>query len=270
MWQFDPVAARVLALEVPSKWRHGMRRHGLFRVFALLFTLVCSSYAEAQPADESRFVADFGVGLDVSVNGNVNSGAIGTLSGQAAAILPNPYGAVYGNGLHFKFGGGYVLNEQSELRGVFTYQSADADLVRLGDVGPSPLYAQFGDYKTLSLDFGYRHYFPIPDTRLRVYGEGTIGIAFIDNINVLFAAPQANLVFASTDFYDQAAAFTLGINAGVLFPVAERVDVNFQMGLRGVTGLPEVDQFAGTGLQDINNDSGRLTVPIVVGVRIRF
>jgi hypothetical protein len=248
-----------------------MRRcHRLFCALAIVGTFVCTSRVEAQPADESRIVFDVGLGLDVSVNGNVNSGAIGTLAGQAVAILPNPYGAVFGNGLHFKFGGGYVLDEQSELRGVFTYQSADADLVRLGDIGPSALYAQFTDYKTLSLDLGYRRYIPIPDTRLRVYGEGTIGLAFIDEIDVLFAAPQLNLVFESTDFYDQASAFTWGVNAGVLFPVAERLDLNFQIGLRGVTGLPEVDQLVGTGLDDINNDSARLTVPVVFGVRLRF
>jgi hypothetical protein len=39
---------------------------------------------------------------------------------------------------------------------------------------------------------------------------------------------------------------------------------------RHVSGLSEIDQLAGTGLEDINNDSGRLTFPIVVGLRVRF
>jgi hypothetical protein len=234
-------------------------------------TLVaCAATAQAQPADESRVVVDVGVGLDLSVNGNVNSGAIGRLQGQAVAILPNPYGDVYGTGLHFKFGGGYALDDVSELRAVFTYQSADADLVRLGDLGPSSLYGQYSDYKSLGLDFGYRRYVPLPDTRFRVYGEGTIGIAFIDEINLLASAPQANLIVDQTDFYDSTAAFTLGINVGVLFPIARKVDLNAQVGLRRVTGLAEVDQFSGTGLEEINNDSARLTFPVVVGVRFRF
>jgi len=226
--------------------------------------------AQAQPADESRFVLDLGVGLDVSVNGNVNSGAIGRLQGQAAAILPNPYGDVYGTGLHFKFGGGYVLNQESELRAVFTYQSADANLVRLGDIGPSSLYGQYSDYKSIGLDLGYRRYVPLPNTKMRVYGEATIGAAFVEDINVLMSAPQANLVIDETDFYDSTAAFTWGINFGVLFPIASKMDLNAQLGLRGVTGLSEVDQLIGTGLDKINNDSARLTFPIVVGVRFRF
>jgi hypothetical protein len=215
-------------------------------------------------------VVDFGVGLDFSINGNINSGAIGTLEGQAAAILPNSYGDVYGTGIQLRFGGGYTLDERSELRGIFTYQSADADLVRLGDVGPSALYGQFSDYKVIALDFGYRRYFPIATHGLRVYGEGTVGIAFLNSIDVVLAAPQANLIVDQTDFYDDTAAFTWGIGAGVLFRVAEQVDLNAQIGVRHVSGLSEVDQLVGTGLEEINNDTGRLTFPVVIGVRFRF
>lgn len=242
------------------------------KLYTLVLTAIllsCAANAGAQ-ASESPWVVDLAVGIDLNIAGNVNSGAIGRIQGLAAAILPNPYGEVYGAGSHFKFGGGYALDELAELRGVFTYQSADADLVRMGDLGPSSLYGQYSDYKTLGLDFGYRRYVPLRDTRMRVYGEGTLGVAFIEEINVLLSAPQANLVIDETDFYDQSAAFTWGINVGVLFPVAEKVDFNAQMGIRHVGGLSEVDQLIGTGLDEINNDSARLTFPVVVGVRFRF
>jgi hypothetical protein len=142
--------------------------------------------------------------------------------------------------------------------------------VRLGDVGPSSLYAQYSDYKALSLDFGYRRYVPISRRDLRVYAEATIGAAFIDSINAQLAAPQSDLVFDQTDFYDSTAAFTWSVSAGVLFRIAEQVDLNAQLGLRRVSGLSDVDQLIGTGLDDINNDTARLTFPVVVGIRIRF
>ena len=236
----------------------------------VLVLLTFASTAHAQSVDESRWSFDVGIGLDLSVNGNINSGAIGVLQGQASAILPNPYGEVYGSGLQLRFGAGYALNDGVELRGVFTYQSADADLVRLGDIGQSNLYGQYDDYKTLALDFGYRRYVSVPRYGLRVYGEGTIGIAFVDEIDVLFAAPQSNIIFDQTDFYDRTSAFTLGFNAGVLYPVGSQVDVNFQIGLRRVSGLAEVDNLVGTGLAEINDDSARLTFPIIGGVRFRF
>ena len=228
------------------------------------------AYAQAQPP-ESRWSVDLAAGLDFGVNGNVNSGAIGRLNGLATAILPNTYGDVYGSGIQFRVGAGYALDELSEVRGVFIMQSADADLVRLGDIGPSSLYAQYSDYQTLSLDVGYRRYFPVAQQRsLRWYGEATIGLGFIDAIDVELAAPQANVTFQNTDFYDQTAAFTWTLAAGMLYTLNPRLDLNAQIGIRHVSGLSEVDQFEGTGLEDINNDSGRLTIPFIVGVRVKF
>ena len=233
--------------------------------------LVGTSEARAQgQTDDSRWRLDFGVGIDPGINGNVNSGAIGRLQGQATAILPNPYGEVYGTGIQFRFGGGFALDPLNELRGVFILQSADADLVRLGDIGPSPLYAQYSDYQSFSLDLGYRRYFPLESSDIRLFGEATLGAAFIDAIDVVLAAPQANIVFDNTDFYDQTAAFTWSVSFGAVFPMAEQLDLTAQLGLRHISGLAEVDQLVGTGLEDINNDSGRLTFPIVVGIRFRF
>jgi hypothetical protein len=248
-----------------------MRRALVIGSITLISTIGRVTPARAQPSSgESRIVIDVGVGLDNSINGNVNSGAIGVLQGQATAFLPQPYADVYGTGIQLRFGGGYVIDDLSEFRAMFTFQSADADLVRLGDIGPSSLYAQYSDYKSLSLDLGYRRYVPVPARNLRVYAEATLGAAFIDNINVTLAAPQSNIVFTSTDFYDQTAAFVWTIGGGVLFKIGEQVDLNAQLGLRHVSGLADVDQFVGTGLDAVNNDSGRLTLPIIVGVRFRF
>jgi hypothetical protein len=236
---------------------------------------VASAQSTPPPAStpstgESKWVFDFGLGIDPSINGNVNSGAIGTLQGQATAILPNSYSDVYGTGIQLRFGGGYALNESTELRGIFTYQSAGADLVRLGDIGTSPLYVQYSDYKVFGLDFGYRRYMPLSVKNFRFYGEGALGIAFISRINAQLAAPASNVIFNSTDFYDRTAAFTWELNAGALFRVAEKVELSAQAGIRHVSGLAQVDQFVGTGLDNINDGTSRLTFPLVVGVRFHF
>ena len=246
-----------------------MRSCVCFSVVAVVL-LAGVSNANAQTADESPWVFDLGFGIDPSINGNVNSGAIGRLQGQATAILPNSYGDVYGTGIQFRFGGGYRLSPSPSCEEYSAYQSADADLVRLGDLGPSSLYAQYSDYKSIGLDFGYRRYLSLPGKNFRVYGEGTIGLAFVNSIDAQFAAPQSNAVLTTTDFYDDSGAFTWGINLGILFPIAKNVDLNGQLGLRHVGGLSEVDQLVGTGLEDLNSDSARLTFPIVVGVRFRF
>jgi len=86
----------------------------------------------------------------------------------------------------------------------------------------------------------------------------------------LLSAPQSNLISNVTDFYDQSAAFTWGINVGGLFPVSPKVDISAQIGMRSVGGMAQVDQLVGTGLDDLNDDSKRVTFPVVVGVRFKF
>jgi hypothetical protein len=212
---------------------------------------------------------DFGMGWDNGISGNINSSAIGTLNGQTTVILKNKYEDVYGTGLHLRFGGGYMFGEHSEARLNFTFQSLDADLVRLGDYGASNLYAQYADYQSWGLDVGYRHYVPFQEG-IRGYGEVTIGLAFIDETDVQLAAPQSNQTFLVTDFYDRTAAFTSAVNVGVAFAVRPDLDIFTQLGIRYVTGMSDVDQLGGTGLDTINDSSGRWSMPFSAGIRLRF
>jgi hypothetical protein len=232
--------------------------------------LLGSSEARAQGQTSSNpWAIDVAVGISPSIKGNINTGVIGTLQGQTVAIVPHTYSDVYGNSLEFRAGGGFALNKDSELHGMFIYQNTAANLVRLGDIGPSSLYAQFSDYKTWALDIGYRRYVAL-SSDVRVYAEAAIGIADIQRINVQFAAPQSNVVYNQTDFYDGTAAFSWSLGAGVLFPIARQLDLNAQLGLRHIGGLAPVDAYAGTSLAPITDNTARLSFPIVIGVRYHF
>ena len=68
-------------------------------VLALAITISCTGFGAAQASaqsvkDPAKWAIDFGAGLSPSINGNVNSGAIGVYQGQTTAILPNSYGDV--------------------------------------------------------------------------------------------------------------------------------------------------------------------------------
>jgi hypothetical protein len=242
----------------------------IVRGFVITLVLGSSSALYAQSsAPDRRWSVDFGIGWDNGISGNINSSAIGTLNGQAVVILKNQHEDVYGTGLHLRFGGGYMLDEDREVRVTFTLQSLDADLVRMGDFGASNLYGQYDDYQSFGLDVGLREYIKLHDS-IRAYGEGTIGLAFIDETDIELVAPQANFIGTATDFYDRTAAFTLGGNLGVLFEINPRMDAFTQIGLRYVTGMSDVDNLEGTGLDDINNKSGRWAVPLVAGLRVKF
>ena len=249
-----------------------MKRLATARVACAWMTMYlgCVSIAHAQqPAEpDKRWSVEVGVGFDNSISGNINSSAIGTLDGQTVVITKNSYEDVYGTGLHLRFGGGYMLTDVTELRVIFAFQSLDADLTPMGDLAGASLYAQYDDYQAFTMDFGYRRYHEVAES-VQTYGEGSIGFGFVDATDVRIVAPETGLDF-KTDFFDQTAAFTIGVNGGVMVRITDTFDGFVQLGFRYVTGQGKVDETFGTGLESINDNTARWTIPFVVGVRARF
>lgn len=239
-------------------------------VVAALVGTVSNASAQTQ-VTRSPWNIEFGVGFDNDISGNINGSGVGTINGQTVVITRNTYEEVYGTGLHLRGGVGYLIDgERTELRATVTFQSLDADfIVPIGDIGVSNLYAQYSDYQSLTLDVGARRYRDLA-TNVRVYGEGTVGLGFVDKIDAQLIAPGANLTRNADDFYDQTVALSFAANAGVLFETSNRVGVFAQLGLRWVSGLAEVDDLVGTGLDTINDKSSRWTLPFVTGVRFGF
>jgi opacity protein-like surface antigen len=239
-------------------------------IVAVLLGAQSTAQAQDQPtATEFPWSVEFGMGWDRSFSGNINSSAIGRLNNQAVVITKNQYDDVYGTGLHLKGGVGYMLSDLREVRGTISFQSLDADLTPMGEYGASRLYGQYSDYQSLALDVGLRQYMDVSPI-LRVYGEATIGIGFVDKTDVTLVAPAANLFRDANDFYDQTAAFALGANGGVQFKTGARTAIFAQLGLRWVSGMAEIDDLEDTSLETINDKSARWTIPFVAGVSVRF
>ena len=251
---------------------------------AILLMLLLGAGASAQAQDQpppqvsvqvehgppdNPFTVEASIGWDNSISGNINSSALGQLNNQVVVITKNRYEDVYGTGRHVRFGGGYMLDYRTEVKATFTIQSLQADLTPMGEFGSSSLYGQYADYKAYTLDFAGRRY-GNAEKPVKFYGEGTIGLGFIQEIDVLLVAPAAGKYQRATDFYDQTAAFTVGVNGGVLFDITRRAGIFAQMGLRYTTGMSKVDDLEGTGLETINDNSARWTLPILIGGRFRF
>jgi hypothetical protein len=181
-----------------------------------------------------------------------------------------PFDQVYGNGVVWQFGAGYMLDDVNEVRAQYSYQRVGADVVNLGTAGTNGLVATFDDYHAHSIEAGGRHYFAPRSERMRPYAGALIGVSIISEIDGVLASPQAGLARYATDLYDGTAAFTLGVNGGVLYAINDRFDVNGQIGFRYNSGLSAIDAFVGTGLEDVNDKSSRWTMPIMLGVRVKF
>jgi hypothetical protein len=237
--------------------------------------LLCSAFvlaagaASAQTA-QSSWNAEASVGWDVNVTGAFLAPGIGTLDNRATVIKAQSFGDVYGTGVLWQFSGGYMVDEINEVRAQLSFQRAGSDIVSLGTANGTDLVATFDDYKSWTVEGGYRHFFAHRDERLRPYGGATLGIAIINEIDAVFAAPQGGITRFATDFYDGTAAFSFGVNGGALYGLNDRYDLYGQIGLRFNSGLSQIDSLRGTGLEGINDKSSRWTLPISVGIRVNF
>jgi hypothetical protein len=237
---------------------------------ALVLTLTAvPARAQSSASPSSPWSAEVAVGWDNGIAGHINSSGIGTLNNQTVVVKANTFEDVYGTGLHLRGGIGYMLSDITEITGNFTWQSLDADqVVAMGDIGVSNLYGQYSDYQTVGLDVGLRRYLGLTPV-IKAYGEGTMGIGFIDKTDIQLVAPTANVIRNADDLYDQSAAWAAGANVGVMVG-SGKLGVFGQLGLRYMSGMADVDDLEGTGLETINDKSSRWTLPFVGGVRVRF
>jgi hypothetical protein len=249
-----------------ARWKYAYALAGI--LVAIVFG--AGSIAQAQ-STSNPWSVEFGLGWDNDITGDVIAGGIGQINGQNVVMLKSTYEDVFGTGLHLKGGVGYMLKDsKTELRATLAFQSLGAAIVTpLGDIGVSRLYGSFDDYQSLSLDVGVRKYHDVSNN-VQLYGEGALGIGFVDSMEAVLVAPGANLVGKTADLYDRTAAFVFSVNGGMLYKTSDHVGIFGQLGFRRTTGLSEADNLVGTGLETINDKSGRWSMPFVLGVRYKF
>jgi hypothetical protein len=222
-------------------------------------------------AQESPWSAEVSIGWDNAISGDFLTGAIGTFQGAPVVLDKQKWDDVYGTGLLLNIAAGYTLNERSELRAGFTYQSAGSDdTLTVGTFRGGPLAARFGDYGAWGLDGGYRYYFAERVEKWRPYAGAALGFGKVNSIDADLAQTGVGVRLDDVEFYEGNAALTLGLNGGVLYRLTDRLSLDGRIGLRYISGLSDVNEQLFTGLDEVNSGTSRWSLPITVGVRVGF
>ena len=215
-------------------------------------------------------------GWDNQFSGKVIKEADGRTSGGAPIRLDETtYDEVYGRIGVFKLGVGYRTTPRTEAVLNFVYSSSDAseDATRVGTVGttPIPLDVIFTEYQYWGFEGGQRWFFA--RTRFTPFVGYLVGINRLQDIRATFVNVPANLLpgLAAQDgkMFEKSWAFSLGPTGGVLIGVGP-FEVMAETQLRFMGGLSDVDWLVEEGLRDVNSESSRWSLPILVGARIRF
>jgi hypothetical protein len=220
-----------------------------------------------------RFTLSVLWGPDNQFSGKVITEGSGTLQGVPIDLDETSYDDVYGRMGLFKIGIGYRISPRSEVVGNFVISRSSSEPVTVGRAGAAgaPIVAGFDDYNYWGIEAGQRFYFA--RVRFTPFLGYNVGINRFDAINGDFAAPaagfQAPIVVNDGQFFDSAWAFSFGPTGGVLIGLGP-IEVMGEVALRYMGGLSDVDPLSEAGLRDINSESSRWSIPIMIGARIRF
>lgn len=233
-------------------------------VAALLVALAAGD-ARAQ---SNPWSVSFDLGTPVALNGNVHAGGSGNVLGLPTQVEARSYGDVYGNGFAWAAALGYRVGEAGEVRVQGSYTANPAERLQVGTVAGLPLFALFDDYKAFGMDFGYRQYLGTAMARPYVGASG--GFVRVDRIQGEFSVPAAGVVLPGVNMYDSSLVPSLGAGGGVQIDLSDRFGIQGGVEFKWQGDAKDLDGLAGTGLESINDESRRWSMPISAGLIVRF
>jgi hypothetical protein len=201
-----------------------------------------------------------------SIGGTMHEGGSGSVLNLPTLVDERKWTDTHKNtGFSGSAGIGIGLNAMVEAVGNVEFGQVGAEPLQVGTVATLPLFAEFDDYKYWGLNGGVRALFG--SGNVIPYVTGTAGFRRISEIGGVFTVPAASVTLA-LPFFDQSTVPTFGADFGVLYG-GMRTKIGFQAGVRWAGG-PEgsSSSFAGTGLENLNDQGARWSLP--VGVVVRF
>lgn len=247
--------------------------HSLTRITTFAATAACLALgpaaAQAQN-DPGPWSISFDAGVQLAIAGDAHAGGSGRVLDLPASVTSKSYGDVFGPGFFWAAGLGYGLGERGELRVQGAYTANPAERLQVGTVASMPLFGAFDDYKAFSMDFGYRHYLAPSERRIRPFLGGAAGFTRVDRIRSTFTVPSANVTLPNVRFYEVSTVPSFNANGGLQVAVTSRLSFQALADFRWHGDLTDDDGLAGTGLERINDESRRWTMPVTGGVTVRF
>lgn len=219
-------------------------------------------------AQASPWSVSFDLGAQAALSGDVHGGGSGSVLDLPTLVQARSYGDVYGSGFYWAAGLGYRIGDTGEMRVQGSYTDNPADRLQVGTVAGLPLFALFDDYQAFGMDFGYRQYFGTAMARPFVGASG--GFVRVSTIQSEFSVPAAGVVLSDVDMYDASVVPSVGAGGGVQINLSDRVAVQGGVEFKWHGDAEDLDGLAGTGLESINDASGRWSMPITGGITVRF
>jgi hypothetical protein len=222
----------------------------------------------AAAAQAGPWSVSFDLGREMPLSGDVHGGGAGTVLTLPTTVDARSYDDVYGPGFTWAAALGYRVTERGEIRIRGSYTSNPAEELQVGTVAGLPLLALFDDYKAFGMDVGYRQY--LGASAVQPYVGADVGFVRLDAISGTFSVPAASVVLPDVDFLDSSVVPAFGVGGGVQAWLSGHLAVQAGVDFRWHGDATDLDGLAGTGLEGINDETRRWSLPVTGGVTVRF
>jgi hypothetical protein len=256
----------------------------IFTVAAGLVGFSSASVAQVAPGKWSISIAG---GADEAIDGTMHGGAnapvadLGALNPALSGIPATlqigsrSQNKVYDTALTFGGEIGYGLSETGEALLAVRYLKANGNRINVGSAAAGapvnaslPVLGDFGDYKSLSVELGYRKYLKSGEG-LTPFVAARAGLARVSSISADFSVPDAGIALNNVPFSKSSWEFTGGLELGVSIPIGANFRIEPEVGVRYTSGAKGNDTaLGGLGLGSINNKGERWSIPARIRLKV--
>ena len=188
------------------------------------------------------------------------------------------FGDAYDTGVRAELGGSYALAPNTKVSLLGHYERAESDGAQnWGTIGGQALTGALTDYKSFGAELGLRQYFkPVNGVifnSVRPYVEARAGASRVGDIGVVNTQlGGATFSAAEVPLYEDSWVGTAAGLIGVETPIARYTTIGLETGVRYQGGLKSDTSVlaAGTPLGGLNNNNGRVSIPVTLRGRYRF
>ena len=225
----------------------------------------------------ARWNLEGGVGPSFAAGKNIIT-ASRTNENPNADFNSISFGDAYETGVRAELGGSYALAPNTKVSLLGHYEQADSDGVQnWGTIGGENLTGALTDYKSYGAELGLRQYFtPVKGVifnSVRPYVEARAGASRVGDIGVVNTQlGGATFSAAEVPLYEDSWVGTAAGLIGVETPIARYTTIGLETGVRYQGGLKSDTSVLSPGstLGGLNNNRGRVSVPVTLRGRYRF
>lgn len=225
----------------------------------------------------ARWNLEGGVGTVLEAGKNiVTAGRTNNLDGTDFNSIS--FEKAYDPGVRVELGGSYALAPNTKVSLLGHYETADGNAMRdWGTIDGQQLTGQLTDYKAFGGELGLRQYFKptngIIFNSVRPYVEARAGVSKVDEIGVVGTQlGGATFNAAEVPLYEDSWVGSAAGLVGVETPLTRYSTIGLETGLRYQGGLKSDTSVLGAGstLGGLNNNRGRVSIPVTLRGRYRF